>query len=659
MEVNKIRIAVVDDEEIINAIVVGHLQLYPDKYEVFSFRNPIVAIDAIKSGDYDVVISDVSMPQISGLELIKELKEFDNSLQIIMISGYAHLESVVESMKLGAVGFITKPINFEMLRLEVDKAFEKRSLILRNKESQKRWDMLFNMAHDMVFIVDIDIEDRKSELVEVNSYACGRLGYLHDELLEVEPQSIINHSGSNDLYELIKEMKISSSVILETELFAKSGVLIPVEVNLRIILKENKYSILAIARDISNRKKAETELKMLGMAIEKLDEIIMITDPEGIIQYVNPSFTNVTQYQRDEIIGKSARFLKSGQMSGEFYSKMWNTISSGNVWKGHFVNKKKDRSFYEEEAIISPVKDDNGAITNYIALKRDVTEKLRMEAQLRQAQKIEAIGTLAAGIAHEINTPMQFIMDNTVFLEKSFTKLIAYSEDIGIEVDKLDSEECIKNVNALSVLKKKYKISYIKDEIPYSFEDMFDGIDRVRKIVLSMKDFAHPGVKEKAYASINKSIESTVTISRNVWKYRSDLEINMDESIPEVYCNIDDINQVVLNLIVNAIDAIKEFQEKYYDEKSFESNKGLITISTKQSGKYVVIEISDSGIGMDEKTLEKIFEPFYTTKEVGKGTGQGLAIVHDIIVNKHKGEIDVQSTPGEGTKFSLSILIEG
>jgi two-component system, NtrC family, sensor kinase len=177
------------------------------------------------------------------------------------------------------------------------------------------------------------------------------------------------------------------------------------------------------------------------------------------------------------------------------------------------------------------------------------------------------------------------------------------------------------------------------------------GIDRVRQIVLAMKDFAHPGIKSKALYDLNHGIEVTVTISRNEWKYVADLETNLDPSLPFIYCSMDEINQVVLNMIVNSSHSIKDMLEKGREEK------GKIVICTRREGEEAVIYISDTGKGISKEIISKIYDPFFTTKEVGKGTGQGLAIAHDIIVNKHKGSIQVESEIGKGTTFIIKIPI--
>jgi two-component system NtrC family sensor kinase len=206
-------------------------------------------------------------------------------------------------------------------------------------------------------------------------------------------------------------------------------------------------------------------------------------------------------------------------------------------------------------------------------------------------------------------------------------------------------------VNQISNKEEELDVTYLLEEIPRAFEETLEGIGKVNKLVLAMKDFVHPGEKEMKFANINKAIEGTVTISRNEWKYVAELETDLEPGLPLVCCVIDEINQVLLNMILNAAQAIKEAP------KSRTLTKGKITVTTKNDGDYVTILLSDNGIGIPKEMVNKIFEPFFTTKEVGKGTGQGLAIAYNIIATKHEGSIEVDSEVGKGTVFTIRLPI--
>ncbi|MCW8949265.1 MAG: ATP-binding protein [Sedimenticola sp.] len=282
-------------------------------------------------------------------------------------------------------------------------------------------------------------------------------------------------------------------------------------------------------------------------------------------------------------------------------------------------------------------------------IKQQLAEKARsaMEVQLRHAQKLESIGQLAAGIAHEINTPIQFVGDNTRFLQEAFADIdnlhkVMQERLSGAIEGKL-------SIDQLRDLEAEYDLGYLREEIPKSLAQSQDGLSRIANIVSAMKEFSHPGSRDKELFDINRSITTSVEVSRNEWKYVADLECQLDESLPLVSGYSQELDQVFLNMIVNAAHAIKEKSEAGDD------GKGLICISTQRMPDGVEIVIQDNGVGIPDALIAKIYDPFFTTKIVGKGSGQGLAIPYSIIVDKHAGMISVNSQPGEGTTFTLRL----
>ncbi len=298
---------------------------------------------------------------------------------------------------------------------------------------------------------------------------------------------------------------------------------------------------------------------------------------------------------------------------------------------------------------ISPIKDSDERQKGFLLLGTDITDRRVLETQLRQAQKLESIGQLAAGIAHEINTPTQYVSDNIHFLKDAFRdtvgvlgkygQLLAAARAGTVTAELLDQvEEVIRAAD----------LEFLLEEIPKAVDQSLEGTERVSKIVRSMKEFAYPGGKEKTSADLNKAIESTVTVARNEWKYVAEMITDFDPNLPAVPCLLGDLNQVILNLIVNASHAIGEKLRKGSDQK------GTITVSTRQEEDWAVISVRDTGAGIPEHVRPKIFDPFFTTKEVGKGTGQGLAISHSV-VEKHGGTIGFETEVGEGTTFVIRL----
>ena len=277
----------------------------------------------------------------------------------------------------------------------------------------------------------------------------------------------------------------------------------------------------------------------------------------------------------------------------------------------------------------------------------------RTHSQLLHSQKLESIGQLAAGIAHEINTPTQYVGDNTRFLRDGVNDLLRALDQCEQLVNP-QSEPCGWEVRA-DKLKEAFReldIEFLREEIPKAVEQSLEGLERVTRIVRAMKDFSHPGAEGKEAIDLNKAIESTITVARNEWKYVAEMETDFDESLPPVSCLVGDFNQVVLNIVVNASHAIAAVAGENSTEK------GTIRISTRRDGAWAEVRISDTGTGIAEKHRTKVFDHFFTTKEVGKGTGQGLAIAHAVITEKHGGEITFETEMGKGTTFIIRLPID-
>jgi signal transduction histidine kinase len=301
---------------------------------------------------------------------------------------------------------------------------------------------------------------------------------------------------------------------------------------------------------------------------------------------------------------------------------------------------------------LNPIQEEAQERSGLLIVGADITERRNLERQLRQAQRLESIGQLAAGIAHEINTPTQYVGDNTRFLQETFRDMVRVMEQYSHLFQACRtgsvSAELIADIESRV---KEADLEYLMEEIPKAVQQSLDGIERISSIVRSMKEFAHPGSVEKTAADINKAIESTVTVCRNEWKYVAELVTDFDPTLPLVPCLLGDFNQVILNMIVNAAHAIADKM----GEGS--PNKGMIRLSTRSDGNWAEVRISDTGTGIPAEIRSRIFDPFFTTKDVGKGTGQGLAISHSVVVEKLGGSIHVETEVGRGTTFIIRLPI--
>jgi len=299
---------------------------------------------------------------------------------------------------------------------------------------------------------------------------------------------------------------------------------------------------------------------------------------------------------------------------------------------------------------LSLVRNADGKPTAFFAQVHDVTERRRLEEQLRQAQKLEAIGQLAAGISHEINTPTQYVGDNTRFVKDSWSaihEVISMARQIHAESTTGSvSQESLARLGASM---QKQDLDYLLAEIPRAIEQSLDGVQRVAKIVRAMKEFSHPGSEEKQPIDINHAIQTTITVARSEWKYVADIETRLQPNLALVPCHAGGFNQVILNLLINAAHAIKDVVGDGSERK------GRILITTRQDGDWVEISVQDTGTGMPDAIRTRIFEPFFTTKPVGKGTGQGLALAHSTIVREHGGRLWFETEIGKSTTFFIRL----
>ena len=599
------------------------------------------------------------------------------------------------------------------------------------------------------------------------------------------------------------------------------GTLVPVEVNAGIIRYDGRDVYCINVKDITERKKDEAELTRLAIVAQKTQNAVIITDAEGVIQWVNEGFTRLTGFEYDEAVGGFGYLLQGDDTDAEVVETIRATMWARKPYSGEIYNYKKDGTGFWMSISITPTFDEQGAVQGFVAVQMDITDRRAMqdelqcayddlefrvvertaelikaneimqsqvvereraevelkqaqqflrkvidsvpnlifvkdseqrytlannatanlfgttveniigkrvgefhhnldeanqlaaddtqvleslqekfiseekitdgdgnvrwlqivkrpmiigedrsrhvlgvatdlterkilESQLRHSHKMESIGQLAAGVAHEINTPTQYVSDNTLFVKDSFADIKEVLDACG---------ELIKAAKAgnlssqmVAEIERKFDdrdIEYLMDEVPKAVNQSLEGISRISKIVRSMRTLSHPGNVEKRVANLNQAIESTAIVAQNEWKYCAELETHFDENLPAVPCLLDEINQVILNMIVNAAHSIADVVG---DDGT--RGKGKITITTNRVDDWAEIRIKDTGTGIPPEAQNRIFDPFFTTKEVGKGTGQGLAISHNVVVKKHHGQLTFETAPEHGTTFIIKLPLE-
>jgi PAS domain S-box-containing protein len=399
------------------------------------------------------------------------------------------------------------------------------------------------------------------------------------------------------------------------------------------------------------RIQAEAAARERGEILAAVDAFFICVNGEGIVTTWTPRAEAIFGISLERAVSQLFTELPIQWSWKEVIVAMEEaktTINSIRVEKIRLVHQNGKEVFLK--LTVSPICDDRGV--TYVFMGEDISDRLALEHDLVQAQKLESIGHLAAGIAHEINTPTQFVGDNLRFLADSFSDLAAVLDRHRVLLLSAKAGTCAPDlIEACEAEARRVDLDYLTEEVPKAIAQSSEGVTRIATIVRAMKEFAHPGNDEKACVDLNKAIESTITVARNEWKYIADLTTDLAQDLPLVPCLLGQFNQVILNMIVNATHAIA-------DVVKGTGAKGTISIATRSVGGWAEVRITDSGTGIPEEIRRKIFDPFFTTKEVGKGTGQGLAIAHSVIVDKHLGTIAIESEVGQGSTFIVRLPLD-
>ncbi|MFN8456117.1 MAG: PAS domain S-box protein [Anaerolineae bacterium] len=384
--------------------------------------------------------------------------------------------------------------------------------------------------------------------------------------------------------------------------------------NFRVAIEQLEREIGERQHMLIEMQERARELTLLNTAIEQATESVVITNLEGNILYVNPAFERVTGYSKVEVMGQNPRLLKSGQQDAAFYQELWHTLTSGLVWHGRFVNKKKDGSLYTEEGTITPVRAESGAITHYVSVKRDVTQALQLEEEARQAHKMEAIGRLTGGIVHDFNNVLMVINGYADFL--------------------LNQQEVNKS---------------FRDDL----EQIRKAGQRAASLTRQLLAFSRKQWLQPQALNLNTVIADLEKMLRRMVGEDIEVVTNLSPNLGQVKADLGQLEQVILNLAANAREAMPDGGKLIIETANTTLNEnGAHRSLIATPGSYVMLTVTDTGVGMDEETLAHIFEPFFTTKSLGQGTGLGLATVHGI-VKQSEGEIWVSSQPGQGATFKI------
>jgi PAS domain S-box-containing protein len=483
------------------------------------------------------------------------------------------------------------------------------------RASETRYRRLFEAARDGIFILDAD----SWEIRDVNPFLLNLLGFSRAELLgrklwEIGPLRDVLLSKV-DFEELqTREFIRYENLPLET----REGKHVEVEFVSNVYISGDRKVIQCNIRDITERKRAEAEHVRLVTAIEQSAEAVLMTNTEGEIQYVNPAFTRITGYSRDEVLGQNPRILKSGKQDPAFYQQLWATILKGEIWHGELINRRKDGSLYSEQMSIAPVRSAGGEVTYFIATKQDVTEHKKLEQQLIQAQKMEAVGRLAGGVAHDFN--------NLLTIINGYAQLL---------------------------------IEPISPQDPRRghLKEILTAGERAASLTRQLLAFSRRQVLEPRVLNLNSVLADVAKMLRRLIGEDVELVSTLKPDLGRVKVDPGQIEQVIMNLAVNARDAMPQGGKLFIETSNVEIDANYARRhSPMMPGKYVMVAVSDTGCGMDLETQAHLFEPFFTTKEKGHGTGLGLATVYGI-VKQSGGFIWVYSVPGRGSTFKIYLPV--
>jgi PAS domain S-box-containing protein len=583
-------------------------------YHLTVARRLSEGLESLSEASFDVILLDLMLPDGQGLDTMHRLHDAVPWAPIIVMSGISDEAIGVQAVQEGAQDYLVKGhVNAHLLRRAIRYAVERKGAENALQRQLHFVQRLIDTIPNPIFY-----KDAQALYLGCNKAFETSVGLTREEIIgktvyDVFPKDLADKYHETD-QELLRQSCTHTvdSVVQHADGSRHETIISKATFT---NLDGSPGGLVGVFADISERKRAEEERIRLATAIAQSAESVVITDRNGIIQYVNPAFERITGHPREEVIGQNPRILKSGKQDEAFYQTLWGAISRGETWTGHFINKKKDGALFEEEASISPVYDSEGAIINFVAVKRDVTNEVRLEQQVRQAQKLEALGTLAGGIAHDFNNVLGAIM--------GFSELMQFELPASHPLHK-------------------------------HLDQVLNGAHRARDLVKQILTFCRQSEGERKPVMIGPIIKEALKLLRASLPATIEIREKIAMKNDMVLADPTQIHQIMMNLCTNAGHAMSEkggVLEVSLTEAHLDSSFVGRHPDMKQ-GSYLKLSVSDTGHGMDLAVLERIFDPYFTTKDPGEGTGLGLAVVYGI-VKSCGGAITVYSEPGEGTTFHI------
>jgi len=611
-----LRILIVDDSPDDAALIVRQLQgEFSPSYERVETPEEMQA--ALDKGGWHLVISDYVMPKFSGLGALQLLHERGVDLPFIMVSGQMGEDAAVEAMRAGAHDYLIKDRLSRLIpaiKRELNEAVVRRERRMAEEAlsaTEARFQSLVEQSLVGIFMLQDDV------FIYANPKFSEIFGYRPEQL--IESKSLLDLVARDDQIRVITQFLRPLSEGSDSLHFffrgrRSDGTAIDLEVNGTRTQINGSAAVIGTLLDITERKRAEAELSKLWRAVEQSPVSVVITDLLGRIEYVNPKCIEVTGYSEEELVGQNPSILKSGSMDRKFYQELWETISSGREWHGELHNRKKSGELLWESASISAIKNSEGQITHFVGVKEDVTERKRAIDQLRQVQKMEAVGQLAGGIAHDFNNLLTVINGYSTLL--------------------------IRGLDQSSPMRKEA-------------EQILRAGERAADLTRQLLSFSRRQILEPKVLDINQQVKSVQKMLERLIGEHVGLVTVLSADTGYIKIDPGQLEQIVMNLIVNARDASDTGGNITVETANCELDESFAHLHPGSvPGSYVKLSVTDQGLGMTQEVKGRLFEPFFTTKEMGRGTGLGLATVYGI-VKQSGGYIEVISEPGQGACFNI------
>ena len=608
-----VRLLLVDDDEdyyILTSDLLAETQ--DTTFEIEWASTFDEALREIRSRRHDIYLIDYHLGAQTGLELLRKVLAEGCKTPIIMLTGQGDREVDLLAMQAGAADYLAKEqIETRLLERSIRYAIRR----ARTQQDMSRLVAILEATTDFVSVVDA-----RGRITYVNASGRVLLGldesesimgvHLFDDLQAMWASRLIHHEG-------LPTARREGAWKGETALLSKGGQEIPVS---QLILTHRDdeghvefYS--TIARDISEQLLASEAKTRLATAIEQVADCILITNTDGIIEYVNPSFEELTGYRQREVLGQHTRILKSGAHKAAYYRELWDTVLAGNVWMGRLTNQKKNTLSYEVDVTITPVRDRDGNIINFVSTQKDVTREREMEEQVRQAQKMEAVGQLAGGTAHDFNNLLTVISGYSCLLK-----------------------ECLPEDD---------------DELQSFVDQVINASNRAAALTKQLLAFGRRQLMEPRFLNLNDLITGMSDVLEKLLGEHIVMRTVFADDLTTVRADPGQLEQVLINMVLNAHHAMESGgtltleSYNYEVEQSPGYQEGLM-----RPGHYVVLAITDTGAGMTSEVKSRVFEPFFSTKTPDKGNGLGLSTCFGII-KQSGGDIHVYSEPGQGSTFRI------